>query len=146
MNLILNRTSCTPAGTQGTLTLPNGITLQTLELPWIPDPLFPGGMQDESCVPPGVYQLALHDTQRHPRTWALVNPALGVIHEPDATFPHARVACLIHVANYVSQLEGCIGVGMSAGQCVVSDSAMAFAHLLAQVPWTPGHTLDIRTL
>lgn len=143
MNLTLIRTSRTPECTQGALELPGEFTLQTLELSWVPDPAFPGGEPDVSCVPAGVYELALHDTPKHPQCFALVNPELGVIHEPDPAYPNARVACLLHVANYVSQLEGCIGVGMSAEQCVISQSILALSQLKANVPWAQGHTLTI---
>jgi hypothetical protein len=87
--------------------------------------------------------LVLHDTPKHPKSFALVNPNLGVIHEPDITYPHARVACLIHRANYLRDLEGCIGVGMAATDCMLSASRLAFDHFNAQVPWVEGHTLEI---
>ena len=96
-----------------------------------------------SCVPPGLYDLVLHDTPKHPRSFALVNPDLGVIHEPDPQFPNYRVACLIHVANYPSQLEGCIGLGLTAGPCEAWESAVALGKFNAQVPWVAGHTLSI---
>jgi hypothetical protein len=143
VNLTLERTSRTPECTQGVLELPGGFTLYTLERTWAPDASFPGGEPDVSCVPAGVYELALHDTPKHPQCFALVNPALGVIHEPDPAYPNARVACLLHVANYPSQLEGCIGVGMSAEPCVISQSTLALSQLKANVPWVAGHTLMI---
>lgn len=143
MNLSMRRIIQNDKCTQGTLTLPDQSDLQTLELPWVPDPNCPGGHPDVSCVPPGLYQLVLHDTAKHPRSFALVNPDLGVIHEPDPQFPNYRVACLIHVANFPAQLEGCIGVGMTTGTCEISQSAIAFAKFNEQVPWTTGHTLEI---
>ena len=144
MNLILQRTSSTPECTQGTLTLPSATELHTLELPWKPNPDAPGGEPDISCVPAGIYELETHDTVKHPKTWALVNPALGVIHEPAAAYPNARTACLIHVANTVSDLEGCIGVGTDAQPCYISNSRVAFQALQSQIPWEDGHTLEIR--
>lgn len=134
-----NFTDCT----RGKLTLPDGQILYTLELPWISDPASPGGAHSSSCVPKGMYQLVLHDTIKHPRSFALVNPDLGVIHEPNTAYPQARVACLIHVANFLRDLEGCIGVGMSADACTLSASRTAFNAFNAQVPWVEGHTLEI---
>lgn len=142
MDLILQRTTSLADCTQGTLTIP-GSTLVTLELPWEADPDHPGGAHDRSCVPVGVYTLELHDTKSHPKTFALVNRSLGVIHEPDATFPNARVACLIHAANYPHELEGCIGLGTVADTCVIWSSQMALAKFKLSVPWIEGHTLTI---
>ncbi len=71
------------------------------------------------------------------RTWALVNPDLGVTHSPDDPipggigYPH-RSECLIHPANYASQLEGCIAPGKSRthilgnGGWMVTDSRATF--------------------
>jgi hypothetical protein len=85
----------------------------------------------------------LHDSPKHPRTFALSNPALGVIAELDPERPNFRSDCLLHVANYPEQLEGCIGVGISAGDCMINSSAAAMAQLNAAVPWVAGHTLQI---
>jgi hypothetical protein len=141
VNLTLQRTSENATCTQGVLTA-DALTLYTLELPWVPD-AYPGGTPNESCVPAGVYQLVLHDTPKHPQSFALVNPDLGVIHEPDPAYPNARVACLIHIANVTAELEGCIGVGLSAVGCTLYSSAEAYAQFQAAVPWVTGHTLTI---
>jgi Family of unknown function (DUF5675) len=66
-----------------------------------------------------------------------------VIHEPDPAFPNARVACLIHVANFIDDLEGCIGVGTSSGDCCLYNSRNAYAQFTQAVPWVSGHTLTI---
>lgn len=145
MELILQRTAHSVECTQGMLSLP-GSVLYTLELPWIEDADHPGGVPNHSCVPAGIYALVLHDTAKHPKTFALVNEALGVIHESDASQPNARVACLIHIANFPNELEGCIGVGTAAGTCVVRSSRMALDEFKAAVPWEAGHTLTILTI
>lgn len=134
--------ACTP----GKLLLPtNGVQLFSLELPWVFDAAHPGGHPNVSCVPPGVFDLVLHDTFKHPKSFALVNPALGVIHEPDAAYPTARVACLLHIANEISELEGCIGLGMTRpGPCSIGSSRIALEIFNRQVPWVTGHTLEIR--
>jgi hypothetical protein len=142
MNLTLQRTSQTSGGTIGMMMLPDS-ELYTLELPWVPEAGFPGGAPDKSCVPAGIYQLALHDTARHPKSFALVNRALGVIHEPDPAFPNARVACLIHIANFIRDLEGCIGVGTATGDNCVLNSVIAYGEFTQAVPWVAGHTLTI---
>jgi hypothetical protein len=143
MNLILQRISQSRQCTLGTLALPGSI-LNTLELPWVFEADCPGGAPSRSCVPAGLYDLVLHDTPRHPKSFALVNQDLGVIHEPDATFPNARVACLIHIASFTEDLLGCIGVGTVFGDyCSVSNSRIAYGEFTAAVPWVAGHTLSI---
>jgi hypothetical protein len=144
VNLVLQRTSSNAECTQGTLTLEDGTAFQTLELPWIPNPAAPGGEPDVSCVPAGLYRLVTHDTPAHPKTFALVNPDLGVIHEPDPAYPSYRTACLIHIANRVRDLEGCIGVGTVAQYCVIWNSRTAMGNFQAAVPWESGNTLEIR--
>jgi hypothetical protein len=144
MELTLQRTSQTADCTIGMLTLPQ-TDLCTLELPWVPEAGFPSGAPDRSCVPAGIYQLVLHDTPKHPKSFALVNRALGVIHEPDPAFPNARVACLLHVANFIRDLEGCVGVGTAVGadNCSILNSVIAYGEFTTAVPWVTGHTLTI---
>jgi hypothetical protein len=109
---------------------------------------------DHSCIPLGLYQLVPHDTAAHPDTWAMVNPALGVTHEPadpipdDCTYPH-RFACLLHPANFAHQLQGCFAPGMgrslAGGMWMVTDSRMAFTAIQEMLePGTTGHTLEIK--
>lgn len=148
MRLILLRDLMNAECSLGVLTGGRAV-LQSLELPWIPDPASQCGKPMVSCLPFGDYNLVPHDTVKHPKTWALVAPALGVYHEPGDVPPGciARTACLIHPANFTDELEGCIGVGQDrarygTGFCV-THSQDAFAMLRAAVPWMPGHTISI---
>lgn len=142
MNLLLTRTDQDEVCTQGVLTI-GDLVLQTLERPWVPALVGPGGTKGISCVPPGIYQLIKHSSEAHPRTWALVNADLGVLHWPSAAHPNARTVVLIHVSNFPSELRGCIAVGMKKGMHSVLQSKMAFDRLLAVVPWTDEHILEI---
>ena len=148
MNLTLLRDVQSPSLTYGVLSV-DTLTLQTIERPWLPDPLHKGGQNGVSCVPLGTYNLVLHDSELHPQTWALVNPDLGVWHLPtDIPKDSAgRSAVLIHPANFVHELLGCIAPGMmrgfSGGLAMVAQSRIAFSQLKATVPWTTGHTLTI---
>lgn len=123
------------------------LTLQTLERPWIAYPPHLCGHPDASCVPAGVYELALHDTPKFPRHFALVNESLGIYHESVPAGQVGRTACLIHAANYVAQLEGCCAVGRArqfvGDQWMVLDSRDAYAALQTALPWEPGHSLTI---
>jgi Family of unknown function (DUF5675) len=148
VNLTLARLRGDGSRTFGMLTIPGTLTLLTLELPWIPDPMFKGGSPGRSCVPAGLYQLVTHDTPAHPKTWALVSPDLAVYHEPMDIPIHGmgRTACLLHTANLVNQLAGCIAVGdmpgVLTGEVALLDSGDAFGRLKALVPWI-NHTLLI---
>ena len=120
MNITLQRTSMSETCTEGNIVLPDGTTVHSLELPWVPEQGFPGGEPDKSCVPSGLYALALHDT-----------------------LPNFRTACLIHVANTVADLEGCIGIGMTHLTCFVGASVLAMTNFKTTVPWVAGNTLTI---
>src|SRR5690348_6328198 len=109
---------------------------------------------DHSCIPLGTYQLVPHDTAAHPDTWAMVNPDLGVTHEPGdpipdgCTYPH-RFACLLHSANFANQLKGCFAPGMSRQHgtwgWMVKDSRMAFTTIQEILGiGSTGHTLEIK--
>lgn len=111
-------------------------------------------MPDHSSIPLGTYELVPHDTAAHPNTWALVNPDLGVTHEPcdmisvGCQYPH-RFACLLHPANMASQLRGCIAPGMSRKHStwgwIVCDSRAALTAIQEiLVIGTIGHTLEIK--
>ena len=146
MNLLLQRDPSTDEHTYGVLRVDDW-TLQTIERPWIPaDHL--GGTNGISCVPCGTYQLVLHDTAAHPQTWALVNPDLGVWHDPIEVPPSGgRSDVLIHPANMASQLLGCIAPGTDRktlnGVAMVMQSRLAFSRIKAVLAWQPGHTLEI---
>lgn len=148
MDLQLVRDTAQPSYTYGTLTA-GALILQTLELGWAPEPGELCGRPDRSCVPAGVYQLVLHDSPKHPRTFALVNPDLGIYHEPgDAPQGiFCRFATLIHVANFPTELEGCIGVGKTRSNAdqpaAVWLSGQAMREFQAAVPWEGGHTITI---
>ncbi|HET8550889.1 MAG TPA: DUF5675 family protein [Gammaproteobacteria bacterium] len=87
----------------------NGLrTLYTVEDPWNHN------TRGASCVPDGVYDLVPHSTDAHPHTWALLNPALGIYHEPGDKPPgvFGRWACLLHPGNDEGDVEGCICPGL----------------------------------
>lgn len=150
MNLVLKREPKQPSHecTLGLLLIPS-LTLCTMERPWIPSATCKGGLKGQSCVPVGVYQLVKHDSKKHPKTWALVNHDLDVVHyEGDDQDPDEdRATCLIHIGNYVRQVEGCIAVGLSHaltnGEHWVTSSTRAMQRLQAVVPWEDGHQLTI---
>lgn len=145
MNLTLIRDLDDGRCTLGTMRIGDAV-FQTLERPWIPGP--PGGAKGISCVPPGQYQLERHDTEAHPRAYALVNPSLGVYHFDVPAGQQGRTACLIHVANRPEELRGCIALGMTRVATPtgwqIQQSRMAMNYFEGTMRWTEGHTIEIR--
>jgi hypothetical protein len=146
VNLTLVRDADNGRCMLGTLKI-NGSFFQTLERPWIPGP--PGGTKGISCVPKGIYRLVRHDTEAHPRSFALVNEELGVYHLAVPAGKQGRTACLIHVANWASELRGCIALGMRRTLIVdewcVQQSKIAVDKFYSLVPWIDdAHSLEIR--
>jgi hypothetical protein len=149
MKIYLMRTQHTKLGTLGE-TVVDGHPLFTLERPWL------NNQQMVSCVPTGDYQLVPHTSEKFGRTWALVNPALHVVHEPGDVPAGAtgwRTAILVHPANWPFELEGCIALGTGRatteknGQTwpMVTHSRDAFTTFRdTLVVGTTGHMLCIR--
>lgn len=120
-----------------------GRLLQSLERPWVPGP--PGGTKGISCVPVGVYRLARHDTEAHPRSFALVNEDLGVYHLAVPVGKQGRTVCLIHIANRPEELRGCIALGLDRGENSIGRSQLAVDWFYNNVPWiNDAHMLTIR--
>lgn len=145
MNLLLIRDVHRLECTLGILTV-DGRSWQTIERGWVPDTDGGvGGKPGVSCVPTGLYQLVRHDTPKHPNTWALVNHDLDIYADPT---PRKRSDVLLHSANWAFQLEGCIAPGKERvwdGKAwLVSDSKQAMNEIRGTVPWTAGHTMEIR--
>lgn len=129
----------------------SGELFPTLERPWIASPHGPGGTKGTSCVPAGVYTLVRHVSEAFGDVFALTNPALDVFYQ-DANVPRdrrglARTAVLIHPANYVTELRGCIAPGLNharmQGGFMVASSRKALARIRELVPFVDGHRLEI---
>jgi len=152
MRLTLVRWAYGPTFTLGVL-YGDGVRLVTLERPWIPDPDNPmlAGEPHVSCVPDGEYIVRPHVSEKYPtdrHAYSLENPALGVYYSTPipAGQKYGRTAVLIHNANYVRQLEGCIAVGMHHNYTVeptVQESVPAM-RILRAVLGRAQHSLLIR--
>lgn len=144
MRLTIVRTKTQPTTCMlGSIYL-GGVLVWTLERPWVASGTHIGGMPGRSCVPPGIYRLEPHNSEAHPQTFALVNEKLGVSHWNK---PGMRSCVLIHPANYVSELRGCIALGMervhTAQGWTLTNSRVAQALLKGSVPWAEGNELEI---
>jgi len=102
---------------------------KTLELPW------KGNKTNVSCIPKGVYHVSHRWSEKY-GDHLIVEDVEG------------RTYILIHVANYVSQIEGCIGVGKtfadinSDGVIDITSSKATLKKLVDIVP-IEGITLEI---
>ena len=74
-----------------------------VELPWRSNEPF------VSCISPGDYVIGHHNTEERPNTFYLVNSNLGVGRYKGDSI---RWGILIHIANFVKDIEGCIGPGL----------------------------------
>lgn len=140
MNVTLHRLTDNGRCTQGVLQVDDE-SFFALERPWAPGS--PGGTKGVSCVPAGIYRLVPHDSEAHPRTFALVNDELHVYHLAVPDGEQGRTACLIHAANFPQELRGCIALGMEQGVDAVLKSRLAVERFYELVPWESGHTLEI---
>lgn len=152
MECQLYRWSPKPSYTLGTLHL-GDFRCHTLERPWLPDPRWPGGTKSQSCVPDGQYALEPFTRPNGDKVYRMVNPLLGV-YRTEEEIPAGVVArsyILIHIANYIHQIIGCIGPGKTQwyhethGQSVGSSGA-AMAEIVKLLDRSPLNSLEIVTL
>lgn len=134
--LHLERYCYSETETEGRLYLPeNDDFLYTLERPWIAGPA--GGMPFESCVPDGRYELIAYERQNGDHVYALRNPDLGVYFtQQDRGTREGRYKILIHSANWVGQVVGCIAPGLvrtiADNRRMVRSSRRAVAQIMAR--------------
>lgn len=126
MKITLSREPSKDYGTFGSLVLPSGLKLHTLELPWKNNRI------RESCIPAKVYLCKIVKSARFGYVY-------GVCDVPN------RTAILIHKGNYggditkgyKSDIQGCILLGMNkgelSGQPVVINSKIAFDKFMAEL-------------
>lgn len=152
MKLELVRDYTGPDCTLGSLFV-SGVKFDTIERPWLPDDLCPAGRKGVSCIPVGTYRLVRHDTEAHPKSFAIVNQEMAVYHYPEeapmGSELRVRTAVLIHAANWASELRGCIALGMkrhfSGTAWMVQNSRLAMKAFHDLVPWTNDHEIVIST-
>jgi hypothetical protein len=141
--LKLVRWGSTPHGTFGELTLPSGKKLYTIERPW------EGNSNNISCIPAGCYPLVEHTSRKmqtlsrgkYQTAW-MVSEVVG------------RTLILLHVANTMFNLEGCIGLGLGLGwiespsgtgsRWAVTQSSPAIDLLMEELSARSEWVLDIR--
>lgn len=139
--LLLERKPTTPIHTEGFLSWPGGVVC-TMERPWIENSDgSKGGKPYKSCVPAGVYKLVPHRRGKDgKKVVALINEELGVFYLKDdmlAAGKGGRFLILIHIANWVKDIVGCIGPGRwksdSAKGRMVSSSGPAMKMIMSYI-------------
>lgn len=115
MEILLQRFAHSPMGVFGTLWLPENI-LYTVERPWLDN------IPRWSCIPEGEYICKPRPYYRGGYN------AIHVTNVPDRSY------ILMHKANVMHNVEGCIGVGTELGfindMWAVKNSGNAFSQLM----------------
>tara|TARA_R110000823_G_scaffold244956_1_gene369168 strand:- start:793 stop:1218 length:426 start_codon:yes stop_codon:yes gene_type:complete len=118
LELELTRFNYSSLETVGRLT-GSGAVFWTIENPWLDNEV------NVSCIPEGFYYLERYDSPTHgDGTWQFINVP-------------ARTFCQIHVANYASDVSGCIGLGLQVmaglvGVASSRDALQSFSELTEQ--------------
>jgi hypothetical protein len=117
MNYQLIRFAYTPFGVFGRLQYSKEKALYTVERPWLQN------KRNISCIPVGTYPLKLERFHRGDYE------AIGLQNVPE------RSQILIHIANTMNDVQGCIGVGNTLGYLTyywaVQNSKISFDILMA---------------
>ncbi len=121
MAVTITRSPSTPKGTFGVLSIDGAPVCVTCELPFL------NNAPEVSCIPAGNYHCVRHVSAKFPlgNTWEITNVP-------------GRTGVLIHNANDIAQLEGCIAVGSTFGQVnglpAVLNSVATLAMLNQKLP------------
>jgi len=117
-NLTLETQNITGIGTFGVLTEAGQTPFYTVEREWL------NNTPSLSCIPAGDYICEPRQSPRWGKTFVLINTNLGV----SLDGPTTRTHCLFHIANWPSDVKGCIGIGTRFHPSMwgVADSEIAF--------------------
>jgi hypothetical protein len=150
MMLVLRRDMPLGQCTLGVLTVGDR-RFQTIERPWV-DNTFGGksGAKFVSCVAPGLYRVERFVRPSGEKAFILSNPELDVYRSDEEVEQCSkgtdlcRTRVLMHIANYVEDVVGCIGVGEErkyvAYKWMVTKSKQSMALLRSLI----GSDLDLK--
>lgn len=104
--LLLERFAYTPVGTFGKLFCDElDFDCYTIERPWI------NNEKMISCIPEGSYTLRWHTSPTFGKVLAFSGNGVTIASTPTSK----RSAILIHPANTIDDLKGCVGLGTTLG-------------------------------
>lgn len=127
MEAKLTRFRSTSKGTFGRLAI-DGIIFYTLEREWN------NNYSNVSCIPSGEYVMVPHESPNFGKCLAVVNDDMGVVINQT---PGYRWGILLHPANTVNELAGCIAPGMKFNDNQIFESRRAFNLIMAMM-----HNID----
>lgn len=125
-----------------------GSVYPTIERPWIKS-LYSGGEPFKSCIPEGRYRVEPFVRSSGSQALSVSNPNLGVwVNQDDRDGAHGRYEVLIHSGNWVTDVVGCIAVGLnykidSNGRHMVTNSRQAMQNILEEVGCHQSVNIDI---
>ena len=129
MAVTITRSPSTASGTFGILAVDGPPACVTCELPSLDN------APDISCIPPGTYHCVRHISPKFPlgNTWEVTNVP-------------GRSGILIHAANDIADLEGCIAVGDSFGEVAGNPAVLNSVSTLAMLNQKLGDEFDLTIL
>lgn len=150
MILVLTRDQYLPDCTLGGLIVADKHFF-TIERPWVPDPTCRSGVKYRSCIAEGSYRMTQFTRPSGEKTFRLSNPLLDVYEDvfdvPRGREESTRTLILIHAANFVFDVIGCIGVGLERTKTtrgwMVTNSREAMNQLRTLVAGTYDNVLNI---
>lgn len=122
----------------------------TIERPWIPDPVCKAGQKYRSCICEGAFRVMPFTRPSGEKAFRLSNPSLDVFEDPHAV-PRGReettrTLVLIHAANYVYDVLGCIGPGLERTKGPKGWMVTNSREAMNQIRTLIGATYDISLL
>lgn len=124
LHLTLKRWEETQYGLFGGLYLTDERICYTLERPWLDN------QENKSCIPAGEYVLTRWNSPHHGDCFIILGD-------------HGREDILVHVANLVRQLLGCVAVGLERNEKQLISSKLALNKLKDMIPRNVWCRLDI---
>jgi hypothetical protein len=129
------------AGTFGTMELPSGHKLYSVEPPWV------GNKQSVSCIPEGIYKLRYRNSGVVSRsTSGEFTGGWEITDVPNRTF------IMIHPGNWPQDFKGCVGPGITYHllkdrtgtlRLGVTSSRDAFRVMMSELPVNEDHEIHI---
>lgn len=149
MMLTLTRDQYLPECTMGVLEVA-GKRFFTMERPWIPDPVGKAGVKYRSCICEGTFRVTPFTRPSGEKAFRISNPSLDVYEDPfqvpRGKEDSARTLVLIHAANYVFDVIGCIGPGMERTKTLKGWMVTSSREAMNQIRTLIGATYDISLL